>query len=154
MTVSTIDGTLESVNVKRKYAKLWRLSDLVFRKADGSQDVLDGQTIVTPEIGAALQPGVAGRFYIYKALDHKGIHAVRSPDGAVLMQFPKTNETLMMILFLVNVVWVTLMVVVREGLPLLGVALIVFSAVLYLLYRGTRVQAEAQVNADRRVPPA
>jgi hypothetical protein len=60
----------------------------------------------------------------------------------------------MMILFLVNVVWVTLMVVVREGLPLLGVALIVFSAVLYLLYRGTRVQAEAQVNADRRVPPA
>jgi len=148
MTVSTIDGTLESVSVKRKASKLWRMENLSFRKADGSEEPFPGIMVVTPEVGAQLQPGAAGRFYLYKSIDHRGLHAVRLADSTVLMKFPATNENLMAVLFVINLaVLIGLMVV--EGRPyLLTIALVPFTGVLYFLYRRTRVQAEAQVAAD------
>lgn len=149
MAVSVIDGTLESVTVKRKASRVWRLHDLVFRTAAGGETRLDGMTVVTPDIGVALQPGVNGRFYVYRAIDHKGIHAVRSPDGSVLMKFPRSNETLMAVLFFINIAAAAAMFAIDGSPNWLTVALIPFTSVLWFLYRAARREAEAQVIADR-----
>ncbi|BCW87438.1 hypothetical protein sos41_05670 [Alphaproteobacteria bacterium SO-S41] len=150
MSVSTIDGTLEAATMKRKASKVWRLTDLTFRAADGTETVLKS-AVATPEVGAALQPGTTGRFYLYNAVDHKGIHGVRPTGGALVTGFMRVNERLMALLFAINLVWVGVMIGMREGVPLLGVGLIVFSGVLFFVYRATRVEAEAQVAADN--PP-
>lgn len=148
MSVSTIDGTLESVTVKRKTGKLWRIGDLSFRKAEGGTERIDGLAIVTPEVGAALQPGVTGRFYLYKAIDHQGIHAVRPASGPLVAKFPSTNETLMAILFVINIIVVIGLTAVAERPSWLAIALIPFTGTLFFVYRATRLEAEKQVAAD------
>lgn len=151
MAVSFIDGTLETITVKRKASRVWRLHDLSFRTDAGVAARLEGMCVATPEVGAALQPGVRGRFYIYKTVDHRGIHAIRSPDGAVLMKFPRANETLMSVLFVINLIVAAAMYAIDGRPNWLTLALIPFTGVLWVLYRATRKEAEAQVIADR--PP-
>lgn len=148
MSVSAIDGTLESVTVKRKTGKIWRIGDLSIRKADGANETIVGVAVVTPEVGAALQPGTTGRFYLYKAIDHKGIHAIRPASGPLVAKFPSTNETLMAILFVINVIVVIGLSAVAERPSWLAIALIPFTGTLFFLYRATRVEAEKQVAAD------
>ena len=152
MSVSILDGTLESVAATKR-GRIVRLKDVTLRKTDGSEESLPGLTVATPKVAEALKPGLEGRFYLFKALDHKGIHAVRPKGGATVMAFPRTNETLMAILFVINVVWVAATVALRDGVPLLGVGLMVFTAVLFFLYRATRIEAEAQVAADNPGAP-
>lgn len=147
MSVSIIDGTLETITAKPR-GRMVRLRDVTFLKADGTKESLPGLTIAAPLVAEALRPGTRGRFYLFKALDHKGIHAARPTGGRSILAFPRTNETLMAILCVINLVWVAATVVIREGVPLLGVALMVFTAVLFLLYRATRMEAERQVAAD------
>ncbi len=154
MAVSIIDGTLETFTVKRKASAVWRLHDLVFRTNEGGESRLDGMCVVTPQIGAALQPGVSGRFYIYRAIDNKGIHAVRPAGGSVLMKFPRSNETLMGILFLINIAAAGAMFALDGRPNWLTIALIPFTSVLWFLYRATRKEAEAQVAADGAARPA
>ena len=149
MAVSIIDGTLESVTVKRKASRVWRLHDLTFRNDQGVETRLDGMCVVTPQIGAALQPGVSGRFYVFRAIDNKGIHAIRSPEGSVLMKFPRSNEQLMGVLFVINLVVAAAMFAIDGRLSWLTIALIPFTSILWFLYRSTRKEAEAQVIADK-----
>lgn len=148
MAVSTIDGTLESVTVKRKASRLWRLHDIVIRRPDGGEARIEGMCVVTPEIGAALQPGVTGRFYFYKSIDNKGIHAIRASDGSLLMKFPGSNEKLMAILFVINVVAAAAVYAVDARPNWLMLGLIPFTGILYLVYRSARREAEAQVAHD------
>ena len=147
MSVSAVDGTLETVTVKRKASKVWRLADLRIRQRDGSETVLPS-AIATPDVGAALQPGTRGRFYLYKAIDHSGVHAVRPEGGALLANFPRTNETLMAVLFAINMVVVLAMLAIRDGVMWLPIALIPFTAVGWFFYRKTRLEAEAQLAAE------
>lgn len=149
MAVSVIDGTLEKVTVKRKASQVWRLHDLAFRADDGGETRLDGMCVVTPTIGALMQPGARGRFYVYRAIDHKGIHAVRSPDGAVVMRFPRSNETLMGILFVINILAAGAMYALDGRPNWLTLALIPFTSALWFFYRATRKAAEAQVIGDK-----
>lgn len=148
MAVSVIDGTLEAVTVKGRTAKVWRLNDLAIRKADGALEMLKGMTVATREIGEALQPGLTGRFYLYKSIDHRGLHAIRPSGGQLLHRFPATNENLMAVLFFINLAVLGGMTALNGQPYLLNIALVPFTAVLYVLYRRTRMQAEAQVNAD------
>ncbi len=148
MSVSTIDGTLESFTVKRKASKMWQLKDMAFRKADGATETIDGAVIVTPEIGAALQPRVSGRFYFYKAIDHKGIHAIRPTGGALLAKFPATNENLMAIVFVINLVFLVGMIALEGRAYWISIALVPFTGVLYFIYRASRVEAEKQLAAE------
>lgn len=147
MPVSTIDGTLESATVKRKASRIWRLTDVTFRKADGSLEALPGAVLTTPYIGEMLKPGLSGRFYTFRSIDHGGIHAVRPAGGGVTAQFPGFNEKLMAILVFVNIAVVALVYAVDQRPFWLSVALIPFSAVLWFLYREPRMEAEAQVAA-------
>lgn len=148
MSVSIIDGTLEAVTVKRRAAKLWRLADVRLVGRDGVETVLR-VAAVSPEVGAALQPGTKGRFYLYKTVDHQGIHAVRPEGGTLIASYPTTNETLMITLFVINIVVIAAMVAINNSLPLLALLLLPFTGVLYFLYRATRIEAEAQLAAER-----
>lgn len=147
MSVSAIEGTLEAVTVKRRASKVWRLGDIKIRRADGGETAL-GMAVATPEVAAALQPGVRGRFYLYKAIDHQGIHGVRPEGGALVAQFPRTNETLMAVLFVINLVVVAAMLALDDRLPLLALLLLPFTGTLFFVYRKTRLEAEAQLAAD------
>lgn len=104
--------------------------------------------MVTPEVGAALAPGLTGRFFFYQAIDHKGLHAIRPAGGALVARFPSTNETLMAVLVAINVVWVGAMAMLDDRIPIFGLFLIAFTGSAFFLYRATRKQAEAQLAAD------
>lgn len=148
MSVSTIDGTLESVTVKRRASKIWQLKDMSFRKADGGVEAIAGSVVVTPEIGAALQPGVSGRFYFYKGVDQKGIHAIRPTGGSLLAKFPSTNETLMAVIFVINLIVCGGMIALEGRAYWLSIALIPFTGVFYFVYRASRIEAEKQLAAE------
>lgn len=147
MSVRAVDGTLEAVTVKRRASKAWRLADMRIRRADGGDDT-PKVVVATPKVGAELTPGASGRFYLYKAVDHWGIHAVRLADGRLVAEFPRTNETLMAVLFVLNLVMLGAMLALEVGLFWLTIALIPFTAVLWFLYRQTRLEAEAQLAAE------
>lgn len=152
MPVRTIDGTLEAVTVKRKTSKLWRLADVRIRKTDGTVETLPKTLIATPNVAAKLTEGASGRFYVFKAPDHSGIHGVRLADGSLVSGFPRVNETLMLVLLPINILVLMLVFTVNAGIALLPALLIPFSAVMWYLYRQTRLEAEAQLAADGRAP--
>ena len=143
MAVSKFDATLLDLAVKRRSASNWRLADLRFRRADGKETTIPA-AVVTPEVGAALAPGLTGRFFFYQAIDH----AIRPAGGALVARFPSTNETLMAVLVAINVVWVGAMAMLDDRIPIFGLFLIAFTGALFFLYRATRKQAEAQLAAD------
>lgn len=147
MSVSIIDGTLESVTIKRKASRIWRLADVVFRRADGALETMTGTVVVTPAMGELLRPGLTGRFYTFKSIDHGGIHAVKPSGGATTMRFPATNETMMAILVGVNIVVAALTYAIDQQPFWLPIALIPFTGILWFFYRRVRVEAEAQVAA-------
>lgn len=147
MSVLAVDGTLEAVTIKRRASKAWRLADVRIRQADGTETVMKS-AVAAPEVGAVLEPGMRGRFYLYKAIDHSGIHAVRPDGGTVVAKFPKVNETLMAVLFVINLVVLVGLLLLRDGLPLLALILLPFTGVLFFLYRATRVEAEQQLARD------
>ena len=147
MAVSKFDATLLDLAVKRRSASNWRLADLRFRRADGKETTIHA-AVVTPEVGAALAPGLTGRFFFYQAIDHKGLHAIRPAGGALVAGFPSTHETLMAVLVAINVVWVGAMAMLDDRIPIFGLFLIAFTGALFFLYRATRKQAEAQLAGE------
>ena len=38
------------------------------------------------------QPGTSGRFYLYTAIDHRGIHGVRDDEGRSAFAFPRSTK--------------------------------------------------------------
>src|SRR4051812_19145056 len=103
MGIEVIDGTVESAAVKRSSATLAIYDCIVIRTADGSQRRLE-KVAVAPDVGAALEPGTLGRFYGYKAIDHRGLFAVRTRDGRSAFAIPSGNERIMLVASIVG--WV------------------------------------------------
>ena len=91
MAVRTIDGTIEEVELKnrRKLGSVY--SRVVFRLPDGRREEV-GKSVVWNNVADHLKPGTKGRFYLYSAIDHRGIHGVRTADGAEAYGFGKQNE--------------------------------------------------------------
>ena len=85
MAVSIIDGTIEEVELKRR-----RKLGTVYRRgscsgfADGSTKTW-AKAVVWNNVADRLKPGTQGRFYLYTAIDHRGIHGVRTADGKRFM---------------------------------------------------------------------
>ena len=48
-------------------------------------------------VADALKPGTRGRFYLYTAIDHRGIHGVRTADGREIYGFGKQNEIISLV---------------------------------------------------------
>ena len=52
----------------------------MFRLDDGSTKTW-AKAVVMNNVADLLKPGTRGRFYLYTAIDHRGVHGVRTDDG-------------------------------------------------------------------------
>lgn len=153
LSTSIIDGTIEEVELKqrRKLASVY--SRILFRLPDGSTKTW-GKSVVANNVADRLKPGTKGRFYLYSAIDHRGVHGVRTADGAETFGFGRVNEYASIGIFVVSALTVALTLAVFGAPQLLATILLVLSVPMYLLYRGTRVQAERQFAADAGYRPS
>jgi len=152
MAVSTIDGTLEEVVLKKVRGKNRIYERLTFRLADGGTKSL-AKSIVHQDLGPLIEPGISGRFYLYTAIDHRGIHGVRASDGREGFVFGKANETAMLLTVVVGIALIAVNLAM-DRLSIWGVLLIILGIPGYFLYRSTRVQATRQYEGDGAAPSA
>jgi len=156
MAVSTIDGTVKEAVLKRTKRGLHQYERVVFELADGSSKTW-ANAVVHESVAAHLQPGARGRFYLYSTLDHRGIHGVRTADGASIHHFSSQYETFAMSILILFLALGLLSVLVGARQQVVGIIILLLAAPLYLHYRSTRLQTQAQFDADgeyRAVTPA
>ena len=146
MSVAVIDGTLEAANLKRRVRNISVYDSIVIRRDGGGEERL-GKTMVSNPVADMLQPGTRGRFYTYASIDHKGMHGVRTADKSVY-DFPQNNEKLMLIVGAINLVWLVGGVLYDGRARLLPLALVALAAIVYPLYRKTRLETRRQFEAD------
>ena len=147
MAIEIIDGTVESAAVKRSSATVALYDSIVIRTADGSEHRLE-KVAVAPQVGEALRPGTEGRFYGYKAIDHRGLLAMRTRDGRSAFAVPSGNERIMLVMAVVGAVAFVLLLLLGKGIGLLALVLAVLGAIGYFKYRGTRIEGRARYDAD------
>lgn len=150
MSVAAIDGTLEAANLKRKVRNISVYDSIVIRRDGGGEERL-GKTMVANPVADALQPGTRGRFYTYASIDHKGMHGVRTADGKAVYDFPQNNEKLMLIVLAVNLLWLVGGILLDGRARYFPLALVALAAIVYPLYRKTRLESRRQFDADAAV---
>lgn len=150
MATSIIDGTLEAADLKRVRGKTRVYNSLTFRLRDGSPKSI-AKAIVHEDVAALLAPGTSGRFYLYTAIDHRGIHGVRDDTGRSVFAYSKVNETAMLWTAGVGVAG-TLILLALGRISLWPILCIVLGIPLYFLYRQTRAEATRQYEGDKGPP--
>jgi hypothetical protein len=147
MAIEVIDGTIEAAVLKRSGAALVMYDSIVIRTTAGSERRLE-KVAAAPDVAAALQPGTEGRFYGYKAIDHRGLFAMRTRDGRSAFAIPSGNERIMLMAAIVGTVAFVVLVLLGKGIGLLALALAVLGTIGYFKYRGTRIEGRARYDAD------
>jgi len=147
MAIEVIDGTIEGAVVKRSSATLALYDRITLRTADGSVRRLD-KVAVAPDVGALLQAGTAGRFYGYKAIDHRGLFAARTRDGRAAFAIPSGNERIMLVMAIAGLAGFVILLLLGKGIGLLSLVLGVLGVFGYLSYRRTRIEGRARYDAD------
>ncbi|HYG49039.1 MAG TPA: hypothetical protein VD846_14000 [Allosphingosinicella sp.] len=147
MAIEVIDGTVGSAVVKRSSAALALYDNLVIRTADGAERRLEN-VAVAPQVGEALKPGTEGRFYAYKAIDHRGLFAIRTRDGRAAFAIPSGNERIMLVAAIVGAAGFVVLLLLGKGIGLLALALAVLGGIGYFKYRSTRIEGRARYDAD------
>lgn len=147
MPIEVIDGTIEAAVVKRSTAATILYDSITIRTADGSQRRLD-KVAAAPDVAAALQPGTEGRFYAYKAIDHRGLFGMRTRDGRSTFAIPTGNERIMLVMAIAGFAGFVILLALGKGIGLLGLILGVLGVIGHLKYRGTRIEGRARFDAD------
>lgn len=147
MGIEVIDGTVQTATLKRSNGKVSIYESIVFMLDDGSERRLD-KVAASPGVAQMLQPGVQGRFYGYKAIDHKGLIAARTKDGRSAYAIPSGNERIMMMMAIAGLAWFAIILVTRGDLTLLGLILGVAGVFGYFSYRKTRIESRMRYDAD------
>jgi hypothetical protein len=147
MAIEVIDGTVETAAVKRSSATLALYESILIRSADGSERRL-ANVAVAPQVGEMLKPGIHGRFYGYKAIDHRGIFAARTSDGRAAFAIPSGNERIMLVAAIVGVAGFVVLLLLGKGIGLLALVLGVLGTLGYLSCRRTRIEGRARYDAD------
>jgi hypothetical protein len=147
MAIDMIDGTIENAVLKRSSATLALYESITIRTAAGPVIQLD-KVAVAPEVAAALQPGTDGRFYGYKAIDHRGLFAMRTRDGRSAFAIPSGNERIMLVAAIVGAVAFVALLLLGKGIGLLALAMAVLGGIGYFKYRSTRLEGRARYDAD------
>jgi hypothetical protein len=146
MAIEVLDGTIEAAVVKRSSATLALYDHIVIRTAAGPRRL--EKVAVAPDVAAALQPGTDGRFYGYKAIDHRGLFAMRTRDGRSAFAIPSGNEKIMLMMAIAGLAGFVILLLLGKGIGLLALVLGVLGAVGYLKYRSTRLEGRARFDAD------
>ncbi|MDQ4087211.1 MAG: hypothetical protein M3177_04240 [Pseudomonadota bacterium] len=153
MGVSKIDGTLEEAVLKRVRRNLRVYERLTFRLHDGTSKSI-AKAIVDKPVAERLLPGTSGRFYLYTAIDHRGVHGVRDTAGQATFAYPTANEKALLIMMPLLALWFAVSVVFLDRVPLLPAIIFIIGVPFYFLYRSTRLEARRQFDADVEYRPA
>lgn len=149
MDIEIIDGTVAEAVISRSNGKVILYKALAFDLADGSQRTLEN-VAVAPTVDAAIVPGTQGRFYAYKAIDHRGLLAMRCSDGRAAFAMPSGNERIMLIVTIVGFASLIVVLVARGALTILGLLLAVGGSIGYGWYRQLRTKGKAAYDADAK----
>jgi hypothetical protein len=147
MAVEVIDGTIESVALKRSNANTVLYDHIAIRTAQGSERRLE-KVAVAPEVAAALQPGTDGRFYGYKAIDHRGLFGIRTRDGRSAFGIPTGNERIMLMMTFAGLGAFIVMLLLGKAFALLALGFGGLGAFAWFKYRSTRIEARARFDSD------
>jgi hypothetical protein len=147
MGIEVIDGTIGSTVLKSSNSKTALYDCITIRTADGAERRLD-KVAVAPEVAAALQPGTEGRFYGYKAIDHRGLFGIRTRDGRSAFAVPTGNEQIMMMMTFAGLGAFIVLLLLGKPVALLALAFGGLGAFAYFKYRSTRTEARARFDAD------
>ena len=151
MAVSIIDGRVESADLKRQNRHLHQYSTLRFALDGGGERVLKN-AVVDNQVAAHLQPGSAGRFYLFQGVDMRGVYAYRDPAGNIAKGFPGQNEKLGLIGTVVAILAITLFALFSDGVPWIAFIGLILSVLGFIFTRNSRTEAERALLADK--PPA
>jgi hypothetical protein len=153
MSTSIIDGTIEDAEPGRRSGAVRVFKSIRFQLADGSSRTVTKAVIKQP-LADAIVPGTKGRFYLFNAFDIKGIHGLRAADGREIFAFPRNNQTIFLIVGLVNLAWITLRVfLIDGGVPMLGLALLILAVVGWYFMSKGAAEAKAQFEGDAGSSP-
>jgi len=152
MGVSVIDGTLEAAALKRVRGKTRVYQSLTFKLRDGSSKSI-AKAIAHEDVCALLEPGNSGRFYLYTAVDHRGIHGVRDDKGRSVFAYSKVNETAMLVTAGIGILMLFAFLAM-DRISIWPILCIVIGVPFYFLYRQTRAEATRQYESDSGPPVA
>lgn len=147
MSVSIIDGTVESADLKRATGKVRIYRSIVIRRAGGQAEEVK-KPIVHTDLAAHVEPGTSGRFYLFKSIDHRGIHAVRPQGGSPVFRYPRTNELVGMGLALFAVAWIALSMTYAGDVSIFALIVLVLGALAWIVNWQLRRSAERQFADD------
>jgi len=147
MAFEVIDGTVEAAELKSSNAKVAMYDRIVIRAADGSERRLE-KVAVSPGVAGMLEPGTPGRFYGYKAIDHRGLYAARTRDGRSAFAVPTGNEKLMLMMAIVGLGGFAIMLIFGSKIGLLSLILGVLGVIGSIRYRRDRTEARTRFDGD------
>jgi len=147
MSLSIIDGTIESMDLKRAAAKVRIYRTIVFRLPNGESRTI-ARPYVHETLAKELAPGTKGRFYLFSSIDHRGLQAMRADDGRAVFAYPRNNEVVGMVLLVVSTIWVGATIILANGIPVLGTIVLALAIAIVLVNRKLRVDAERQFAGD------
>jgi hypothetical protein len=147
MSTSIVDGTVEEVVPGRRRGAINVFKSIRFQQSDGTSRTVT-KAVVNQEVADELVPGAKGRFYLFNAFDIRGIHGVRTSEGREVYAFPTNNQRLFLIAGIVSLAWIILKIAVHSQVPLLGVALLILSAVGWHFMGKGQAEAKRQFDGD------
>jgi hypothetical protein len=156
MATSIIDGTIEEAVLKNRKRLGSRFDKVVFRLDDGGTKTWT-RAVVMNNVAELLRPGTRGRFYLFTAIDHRGIHGVRTAGGREEFGVTRVNELAGLWISILNALVLVLYVAVLDRYSWtfwLALVLMVLGVPMYLAYRHTRLEAERHFAADAGYRPA
>jgi hypothetical protein len=145
MAVSVIDGTLEGALLKRIRGKTRVYQSLQFRLRDGSSRSI-AKAIVHEDVAALLEPGTSGCFYLYTAIDHRGISGVRDDRGRQAFAVSMVNEYAMLATVAIGTL-LTIFYLTDNKVSFWGLLCIVLGIPGYFLYRQVRIDTTRHYQA-------
>ena len=146
MGLEVIDGTIETATARRPNGQTARYDLITIRTADSTERLEN--VAVAPSVAEALTPGTRGRFYGYKAFDHRGLYGLRASDGRSAFESPTGNERVMLVAAAVGFAGFLVLLLMGNRLGLLALVLGVLGTLGYVSYRRTRLEARARYDAD------
>jgi hypothetical protein len=153
MAQSTIDGTVEEAVLRRRRSQGSFYERIKFRLDDGSTKTWTKAHVMN-NVGDLLTPGTRGRFYLFTAIDHRGVSGVRADDGREALGVNRVNEYAGLGIFISMTLVTVLYVTVLQKISILCLVLAVLGLPMFLLYRQTRLEAEKAFRADAGYRPS
>ena len=147
MAVSIIDGRIGTADVKRRNRHLHQYRTLSFALDGGGERVLKN-AVVDNEVAARLQPGSAGRFYLFQGVDMRGVYAYRDPAGDMAKGFPGQNEKLGLFGAGLAIVVMVLFALFSDGIPWIVFIALILSILGFFFTRQTRMEVERAAAED------